>query len=937
MGFVTRAIAGMERLRHEDSFKSFPNRKSWWVTEIASVLVTKGTGESGKKSNKKKEAREPEPEQQPEQQQQQPKSKRRREQQRRHQQEDRQVETRVSEIEQQEAKKDWEATSAIRKEVLIERFLRQTCEQQVALQNSLWTQQFLVCWLQYHYQQLLLAYRVQQYLLNFLFQQQQHSHVVPTTMPGDRESSTSSGPMTTPITSPPVMPMMVMHPLPLRGAPGAPPTFDGRNATSFLRRFESMCDNYQVQTPARLKRILEYCDDDVAREVECFSAWVSKDWEALKGEMLREWRKEDTEQLMYTRAFLEEYVSKPRSKDSLKHYYRQYDRIAKVLVLKDELDSYSQGRLFINGLPEGIRHKVLSKQELSSHAPIGSINYQKALNSVKKIIDKDKMMEQFVLAPERQTDISSLAESLNFVKQPTAESQVRFSTTAEEKNKEDTIKLITKGFNALTLPLTAAINKLEAASATKPPASQQALTGLNPALEGNRQGRPAGSSFIYYTCEKPGHTKPYCPDIQRLIREGLIHINGDKRFCLGPAREGAAPIWKVTGMTMLQSIERQLNMRNAPTGAGFGCIKADVDEDSDEEVAEDWYGQGAAVDASRAEIQGKGKRVAGRLPVTDPVRDARTRATKHTAQKENAYPIMKNLRTGVWVPEEGEPSATAGTSSQAQREDTLEMEVVSEAAPEVQNPAKANPKVAKTSLKKLLAGHTNPLSIIDRILQQPLTISWAEALSLSGDLRKFMFGTFADPKVTNDQPMDAQISKMAAKIKEEAEHAYEVLEKAADPLYIAASPMAKVTIVNKEMTALVDSGAEVTVMTKDLAWSLGLPMTQSINVNMFPATGKSRRFIGLCEEVPISIGKITHKVPVWVIDKLEHGLILGRPYHRVAGLKNEDMADGSCHTTIWNPDRSAMVRWQSVAADAKRNQTRSDLLRKNALNFQAEA
>ena len=88
---------------------------------------------------------------------------------------------------------------------------------------------------------------------------------------------------------------------------------------------------------------------------------------------------------------------------------------------------------------------------------------------------------------------------------------------------------------------------------------------------------------------------------------------------------------------------------------------------------------------------------------------------------------------------------------------------------------------------------------------------------------------------------------------------------------------------------------------------------------MSAATGKSKRFIGLCEDVPISVGKITHKVPVWVIDKLEHGLILGRTYHKAAGLKLEEMEDGSCHATIFTPDRSGMVRWQSVAAEAKRN------------------
>lgn len=37
-----------------------------------------------------------------------------------------------------------------------------------------------------------------------------------------------------------------MHPLPLPGSPGAPSTFNGSNVTPFLRKYESMCDNYKA-------------------------------------------------------------------------------------------------------------------------------------------------------------------------------------------------------------------------------------------------------------------------------------------------------------------------------------------------------------------------------------------------------------------------------------------------------------------------------------------------------------------------------------------------------------------------------------------------------------------------------------------------------------------------------------------------------------------
>lgn len=106
----------------------------------------------------------------------------------------------------------------------------------------------------------------------------------------------------------------------------------------------------------------------------------------------------------------------------------------------------------------------------------------------------------------------------------------------------------------------------------------------------------------------------------------------------------------------------------------------------------------------------------------DPVKDVRTRATKQTAQRQSQYPVMKSLRTGAWEPAEG-GSAEEGPTEIAHdlsRDDTIEVEQNMPDAP----PTKA-PKTPKTSLKKLLAGHADSMSVIDRMLQQPLTISWS--------------------------------------------------------------------------------------------------------------------------------------------------------------------------------------------------------------------
>jgi hypothetical protein len=345
--------------------------------------------------------------------------------------------------------------------------------------------------------------------------------------------------------------------------------FDGRNVTSFLRKYESMCDNYQIQEPLRLKKVSEYCEDNIAREIETFTTWEEQDWKKLKKEMLHEWRREDTEQMMHTRAFLEEYVSKPRSKEGLKRYCRQYDRISKVLVRKNELDVYSQGRLFVIGLPAEVRYEVLSEQEVCS--PTGWVNYLEALKAAKAIVETEEKLEHFVVQPERQTSISNLAERLNEAKPAPS------STEKKDRWQEDMVELITKTMGALTSPIAAAATEMQTAVANMSP---KQMPVDRPML---RPRRP----FCCFFCEEEGHLKSRCPRLRRLINAGSVHLDEDLRICLGPPRPRAMPIQRVPGMTLLQAVERQVKMKEAPISAsvGFRMIRADLEEDSDVEVA----------------------------------------------------------------------------------------------------------------------------------------------------------------------------------------------------------------------------------------------------------------------------------------------------------------------------------------------------------------
>jgi hypothetical protein len=65
--------------------------------------------------------------------------------------------------------------------------------------------------------------------------------------------------------------LIVIHLFPLLNSSGASPTFNGKDVTSFLKKYEFMCDTYQIQTPIKLKKVSEYYENDMVKEIEAFT------------------------------------------------------------------------------------------------------------------------------------------------------------------------------------------------------------------------------------------------------------------------------------------------------------------------------------------------------------------------------------------------------------------------------------------------------------------------------------------------------------------------------------------------------------------------------------------------------------------------------------------------------------------------------------------
>ena len=71
------------------------------------------------------------------------------------------------------------------------------------------------------------------------------------------------------------------------------------------------------------------------------------------------------------------------------------------------------------------------------------------------------------------------------------------------------------------------------------------------------------------------------------------------------------------------------------------------------------------------------------------------------------------------------------------------------------------------------------------------------------------------------------------------------------------------------MPALIDSGAEVTVISEELAMELGLPITESASLQCMGLQALTQKFVGICDDTPqCPLGMLSFIVPIWVAREL---------------------------------------------------------------------
>jgi len=155
--------------------------------------------------------------------------------------------------------------------------------------------------------------------------------------------------------------------------------------------------------------------------------------------------------------------------------------------------------------------------------------------------------------------------------------------------------------------------------------------------------------------------------------------------------------------------------------------------------------------------------------------------------------------------------------------------------------------------------------------------------------------------------------------KEPDAHVYSIKWKEAmRKLYTCASPKCRGRVDDMEFDMLIDSGAELCLMSKEVFDELELLIDLAVDWQVGSANSQKTKAHGICHNVPVTIGGIIARCRFLVLKSLSQDIILGRPWERIVQAKHDNRDDGSCFTTIYD-ERENATMFCSVPAHHERN------------------
>ena len=241
-------------------------------------------------------------------------------------------------------------------------------------------------------------------------------------------------------------------------------------------------------------------------------------------------------------------------------------------------------------------------------------------------------------------------------------------------------------------------------------------------------------------------------------------------------------------------------------------------------------------------------------------------------------------------------------------------------------PTTAIPPSDHTKKYRLASGleETTPISAIgEKLMDTPVSLTLREFLVSSPGIATYMHDQTRKRRVPIDSHLESMVLSTAP-APSSVPPIVEINNASLVPFYAAPSGRVNATLNGQvKVGSLLDDGSEVNIMPRRTFEKLDFPIDTDIEwkISSFGAKSPPDGCVGVCHGLPVDIGGVEVKVPIFVVEESSHDLLLGRPWGKMARAMfiNEDNGDYVCR--IKSPDGRRIVQFVAARADHPRNRS----------------
>jgi hypothetical protein len=190
--------------------------------------------------------------------------------------------------------------------------------------------------------------------------------------------------------------------------------------------------------------------------------------------------------------------------------------------------------------------------------------------------------------------------------------------------------------------------------------------------------------------------------------------------------------------------------------------------------------------------------------------------------------------------------------------------------------------------------------VLERSLDSPVSLTQRELLALSPDLRRHIKDLTTTKRIPTVSTATATFDTYYQTTGTPSER-----KVASDSL-----PLRVVEAIVEDRLrceCILDQGAQVTAMRKDLWERLGLPLKSDMVMVMEAANDTRSTTLGLLQDLKFAFGPVEICLQVQVVEKAPFEVLLGRPFFALTACFTKDFQTGDQHITITDPNTRQVV------------------------------